>query len=325
MKRKWLAIGIILLLMGTCIIPVIAQDTKKPLPTSDGKWLYVGGSGPGNYSQIKDAIDNASDGDTVFVYQGTYYEYYIQILKKIHLMGEERNTTIIDGQGKFSEVLHIENDVTIQGFTIKNTNTQHYGDVAVFVAGNENDIVISRNIITECAFGIYNFYGSDGHIDIFNNIFLNNTDASIAFNVFSNTINIEYSIHDNYFYSNHIGIKPIGGKSVSIEHNHFEDNDIAIDVLGSHAIINRNNFINNERQAQVTRLWLLPGLFSDPMYYKPSFNDNYWNNWNRTTPRPILGMFLVLFFLGIYSFPLFLFPLVQFDWHPAQTPYNIGG
>ncbi|MEF8847999.1 MAG: hypothetical protein V5A68_02570 [Candidatus Thermoplasmatota archaeon] len=29
--------------------------------------LYVGGRGPGNYSTIQNAIDNANTGDTVFV------------------------------------------------------------------------------------------------------------------------------------------------------------------------------------------------------------------------------------------------------------------
>ena len=63
MKRKWLAIGIILLFVGTCIIPAIAKNTEKPLSASRGNWLYVGGSGPGNYTRIQDAIDASNDGD----------------------------------------------------------------------------------------------------------------------------------------------------------------------------------------------------------------------------------------------------------------------
>ncbi|MBE3138959.1 MAG: hypothetical protein IMZ53_00075, partial [Thermoplasmata archaeon] len=46
MKRKGLAVGIILLFVGTGIIPAIAQDTQKTLLASRGDWLYVGGSGP---------------------------------------------------------------------------------------------------------------------------------------------------------------------------------------------------------------------------------------------------------------------------------------
>jgi hypothetical protein len=63
MKRKGLSVGIILLFVGTCIIPAIAQDIQKPsVPTSRENWLYVGGSEPGNYSRITDAVNDASDG-----------------------------------------------------------------------------------------------------------------------------------------------------------------------------------------------------------------------------------------------------------------------
>ena len=42
------------------------------MPISNDNTLYVGGSGEGNYTKIQDAIDDASDGDIVFVYNGTY-------------------------------------------------------------------------------------------------------------------------------------------------------------------------------------------------------------------------------------------------------------
>ena len=55
------------------ITPSVAIDTIRPLsmPTFNGKTLYVGGSGEGNYTKIQDAINDSSDGDTVFVYNGT--------------------------------------------------------------------------------------------------------------------------------------------------------------------------------------------------------------------------------------------------------------
>jgi hypothetical protein len=60
LNRKGLAVGLILLLIGTSFIPISAQNTKKSSqPTSRGNWLYVGGSGTGNSSRIQDAI-NAS-------------------------------------------------------------------------------------------------------------------------------------------------------------------------------------------------------------------------------------------------------------------------
>lgn len=43
----------------------------------EGKTLYVGGSGPGNYTTIQSAINESSNGDTVFVYSGIYYDNVI--------------------------------------------------------------------------------------------------------------------------------------------------------------------------------------------------------------------------------------------------------
>jgi hypothetical protein len=67
--RKYLVAGIILIFIGASIISSTAQDTEtSSLLTSSGKWLYVGGSGPGNYTTIQGAINAAKSSDTVFVY-----------------------------------------------------------------------------------------------------------------------------------------------------------------------------------------------------------------------------------------------------------------
>ena len=65
---------IIILFLGISIYPSSAIDSVKEsiIPLRSGNTLYVGGTGPGNYTSIQNAVDNASDGDTVFVYDGTY-------------------------------------------------------------------------------------------------------------------------------------------------------------------------------------------------------------------------------------------------------------
>ncbi len=313
MKRKWLAIGIILLFVGTCILPAIAQAGKKTsLPASRGGWLYVGGSGPGNYTKIQDAIDNATEGDTVFVYSGIYYEYNLKI-SKLNLIGEDKNTTIIDGQGIFSEVIHTGNDANIHRFTIQNL---HIGAVGFFIAGN--NITISDNIITKCWYGIYIQHNSQ--IEIFNNVFFNNTDSGIALLYGS------CSIHDNVFVSNQKGIDGEGGL-VSIDHNQFEENDLGIDTTGFRAEIQRNNFIKNNLHVNLS-IVMSPLTTPLQFYHKIHWNKNYWDDWNRTNPRPIQGSFV--FYIGNIiwlCFPLVLFsiPINQYDWHPAQEPYNMPG
>ncbi len=74
--KKLLVVAVIVLFIGMSISSSTGFDVREQssITTSNGKTLYVGGSGPGNYTKIQDAIDNASDGDTVFVYNGTYHE-----------------------------------------------------------------------------------------------------------------------------------------------------------------------------------------------------------------------------------------------------------
>jgi parallel beta-helix repeat protein len=76
----------------------------------------VGGSGIGNYTRIQDAIDNASNGDTVFVYNDSspYYEN-IDIEKSISLIGEERFSTKIVGT-----VTTVRDNITVMNFSVEN-------------------------------------------------------------------------------------------------------------------------------------------------------------------------------------------------------------
>ena len=98
------------------------SSSELETPSRDmnlGTTLYVGGSGPNNYTKIQDAVDNASDGDTVFVYDDSspYYEN-IEIHKSINLIGENRNNTIIDG-GEHGNAVNVTADwVNISMFAI---------------------------------------------------------------------------------------------------------------------------------------------------------------------------------------------------------------
>ena len=173
MKRKWLAFGIILLFVGTCLIPAIAQDTEKSLPTSRGNWLYVGGSGPGNYTRIQDAIDNASDGDTIFVYTGIYNEQ-ITINKLITLIGEDKNLTIINGSGIGDVVSFLADSVTFKCFTVQNSG----GDIVnAGVSVKSNNDIIENNIFANNRNGIY---------------IENSTNNTVSWNVITNNGNQSY-------------------------------------------------------------------------------------------------------------------------------------
>lgn len=84
------------------------------LPMVSGGTLVV----PEDYPTIQQAVDAANPNDTVYVREGTYYEH-VTIDKPLILRGENRDTTIMDGSGS-GNVVHIKaNNVTIQGFTVR--------------------------------------------------------------------------------------------------------------------------------------------------------------------------------------------------------------
>jgi nitrous oxidase accessory protein len=127
MKKRYLVIGIILSLVCMSINPSSAVNNVKESSTNvfDGNILYVGGTGEGNYTRIQDAINDANNGDTVFVYgDSSPYHENVVINKSINLIGENQDTTVIDGNAdlivvSLIEMAFVENAV-VSGFTIQN-------------------------------------------------------------------------------------------------------------------------------------------------------------------------------------------------------------
>jgi parallel beta-helix repeat protein len=158
--KKLLTIGVAILLIGIGGIPSISsiKVDKTTEPISTGNILYVGGDGPDNYSKIQDAINNASGGDTVFVYNGMYQESDISVDKGITLIGENKNKTIIDGLWSLVIFFINVSNVTVRNFTLKNTSGSGFGQAILIrkypIQGRIKNICISDCIITNDDKGI---------------------------------------------------------------------------------------------------------------------------------------------------------------------------
>ena len=230
--KRLLVIGIILLFLFCNISFTTLSDENNG--NFNGKTLYVGGSGPGNYTKIQDAIDNASDGDTVFVYSGTYYEN-IQIYTSINLVGENKDTTIIDGGGIGNVVFVSDDWVNIFGFTIQNSGgSQDFG-----IKTNSDFNCFSNNNIFNNLFGIYVISSSSNNMIIGNNvsnnkkgIFLsqlcddNMINGNIALNNIVVGIYLEYSCDSNMIIGNNVSNNYCGIVLDWVENNILYDNSL---------------------------------------------------------------------------------------------------
>ena len=78
--------------------------------------IYV----PDDFATIQGAINNATPGDMIFVSSGRYYERVV-INKTVMLVGENRETTIVDGSFAGSVFQITADNVSVTGFTLQNT------------------------------------------------------------------------------------------------------------------------------------------------------------------------------------------------------------
>jgi len=299
MKRKIIGILVCMLLITTVLSvsgTVLMERASNPAPLGDT--LYVGGSGPGNYSTIQDAIDAASEGDTIFVYSGTYYES-LQIDKTVTLTGEDKNNTFIDGDGSGNVVDVTADSVNINGFTVRNGNVW---DAGIHVYDSHDscifDCIVSSNngsgieldltkhaLVSNCIissnkqFGVL-IYTSDGNRPSSNNniisncVISNNDEGVFIDDTMDNTI-MNNDIRENRVYGVHI-------------------------AFASNNEIKENNFIMNSRSAYFQGIQL------------NSWSNNYWcYSISGSKMKIILGRVIC-------------FPWFNFDWHPASEPYDMG-
>jgi parallel beta-helix repeat protein len=197
------------------------------------------------YQNITSGLEHATPGDTIYVYNGTYYEH-VFIDKSISLVGENTFATIIDGGGEIVPLIHIFNvtDVIVRNFTVQNTTSflESYG-ISLYQVNN----VTIQNVVTKkCYYGVR---------------FDNATNCKILDSKFANSyvagIFLRYGNTYNYIIGNTIIDNP---KGIFIADPSSENN-----------IFYRNNLVNNTNQVDAT--------FAGPTLWDNGVEGNYWSDY----------------------------------------------
>jgi len=274
------------------VIDASNQD-NYPLMPKPRTWT-VDDDGPADFSKIQEAINAANPGDIIYVHNGTYYENVV-VNKRVSLIAENRNATIIDSQAKDNTVYVTADYVGISGFTIRNGSP--FGGIMLHGARHS---AIINNVVTNNWYGIYvHFSGSN---IISENFILENRAGGVFLSFESeanvidgntvtlNWVGIEmlYDTHETYEGRNLIIGNAISNNSLcgismgSTENNNITTNNIInnwvgikIDRSGGNSIYH-NNFINNHEQAYVSDVYSSFNNAWDDGY--PS-GGNYWSDY----------------------------------------------
>jgi len=99
----------------------------------------VDDDGPADFTSVQDAINAASDGDTIQVRAGTYYENLV-VNKTVSLVGENRSTTIIYGDGTRAVILATGNCFVVRDFTIQN------GTSGIYLRHSNGSVIRENNV-----------------------------------------------------------------------------------------------------------------------------------------------------------------------------------
>ena len=189
--------------------------------------LYV----PSNFTSIQAAVDNANSSDTIIVAAGTYNEALI-ISKSLTIIGEDRDTTIIDGSGLGDTISIKSGYVNILDLTVMNNGT----------STRNNGIVIDR-----C-----------------NGINVNNTQIINTYYALSLSFCSDSIFSNNIVFNNSYGIQLINTRSNIFSNNTILGNGegIALDYSNSLNVFFGNTILNNSEGAAIRQ-----SSFSNSFYH----------------------------------------------------------
>lgn len=295
--------------------------------SAEGNTLTV----PNDFPTINDALQNATDDDTIYVKQGVYNETIV-IDKAITLRGEDTNRTIINGNTTKTVIQILHDNVTVIGLTITyslthSTPRRYYQhnwpadwlgqggwsglgypmDSGIFVRRTEfrlagihiqeaKDCNISGNRISDCGVGVWLYLSSQN------------------------------TILGNILVRNDYGLQVDSSKGNSIIGNTFLDNSGGIWLPQPNWVsgwgyngktvnntFSQNNFIGNQKAIEPQC------LTNTTNYWDNGSVGNYWDLYNGTGSYRIMGEYYTG---GWHQNGVWKEQVYAVDSYPLTEPFN---
>lgn len=291
MKKMWTLLLILFL-------PIFALDPLNPssdviAEAESSAIIHV----PNDFGTIQEAINNATLDDTIFVSSGLYYERVI-INKTVTLVGENTETTIVDGSFGGSVFQITADNVNVTGFKLQNTGWK-WGRSGVDIYNADNCEIKGNWVFLTCHQIRVN--GSRGSKVVGNVVSAprdpfpqsaygirveNSLDCLVKDNIVSDNIggiHLENStnctVTGNYIFQNSQGVRlysPCVNNDITANTIINNTNDGMIEAMPSNGTLTGNTFVHNNFLNN-----------SQPFIYKVAgciWDDgregNYWTRYN---------------------------------------------
>lgn len=282
-------------LVAVFLLFISLQPFSQLLASAQNIFI-VDDEGDGDYTTISSAIQNSSSGDIIKVYSGQYCEK-IELLHSVTLEGISSEYESGDDFGKpiiyiaenVGSLVYVEADsCIISGFDIRpGIFDDDFGNNGVALHSKEN-------IVSNCDF-------------------ISGNRAILAY-VGRQTADCSHNIIHNNTIQDFTTALQIEGDNCYIKHNEIKNNTFGLHLFDCNNVsVEENNFKTSTIHAFV--FWI---PYSYNLYYpRPNnikFDNNYYDNWPLSVPKPILRGFAPLLIPIVFS--------LLFDAHPASQPHQ---
>ncbi len=143
-----LVLGILLAISITVSGDLVVDDDT-------GTWM--------NYDNIQDAIDNAADNETIYVYDGVYYENVI-VNQTVNIVGNGTNDVMVYSPNDDSTFNVSADYVNITYLTVESNMTMDPKAAGIFIEWADH-VRIAYCRVNDTEIGIFGYYANDAVIE----------------------------------------------------------------------------------------------------------------------------------------------------------------